>query len=593
MGMNYVDSFDLFGVKARQRPCKPGVGAPTTATEGAVGELYMDTDTGALYKCIAVADGVYTWEKVSATGSINYDKTVKAINHRGGCNIAPENTIPAFILSKQMGFNYVEADVVFTSDFVPVLLHDDTIDRTSNGTGNVWEMTYQDIFQYDFNYLNGKKIQGYDGVKIATFDEFIRCCKNLGLHPYIELKTPKVTYSGEWFAGLVEIVKSCGMQDEVTWISFNHRLLKHIKNADPTARLGYLNTSFDGDDVLRWDYVKEIITDTNEVFMNINTAALTPSVISRCKKEGYPVEAYCPNDTAWIETMDSYISGVTSDTLIAGKVLSENASIYAPAIVYSITNNLVNAVSSNTVAYALNGDSYFAELRPNSGMVLVDVSVNMNGENVTADVYADGVISISNITGNIVVTASASYFNSGTLVNKWDLTESITDTIGNKTFSLIGTTAQTDNGVKMSASGDYAGINLGAITNDLRIEVDVAEMNATFENNAIKRLIGYDNANSSYALVWYGTQGCWAVYNANGYALIMSELTDVNYFSGKTVAIEILTSGIVRIYADGVMLGEVEQAVSNVFIRLSGSGSATYYSATFSGMRVYQLGPQS
>ena len=66
--MNYVNSFDLFGVPAKQIPATPGSGAPTTATEGAVGCLYMDTDTGNLYKCTAVADGVYTWVEAGNGG---------------------------------------------------------------------------------------------------------------------------------------------------------------------------------------------------------------------------------------------------------------------------------------------------------------------------------------------------------------------------------------------------------------------------------------------------------------------------------------------------------------------------------------------
>lgn len=59
--MNYVKSFDLFGVPAKQIPSITESGAPTTETEGAVGCLYMDTDTGNLYKCTAVVDGEYTW----------------------------------------------------------------------------------------------------------------------------------------------------------------------------------------------------------------------------------------------------------------------------------------------------------------------------------------------------------------------------------------------------------------------------------------------------------------------------------------------------------------------------------------------------
>lgn len=59
--MNYVDSYDIFGVEIKQIPCITGTGAPSTSTVGAVGMLYMDTDTGDMYKCVATASGVYTW----------------------------------------------------------------------------------------------------------------------------------------------------------------------------------------------------------------------------------------------------------------------------------------------------------------------------------------------------------------------------------------------------------------------------------------------------------------------------------------------------------------------------------------------------
>lgn len=59
--MNYVKSLNLLGVEARQNPSLTGAGAPTDSTEGAVGEFYMDTNTGDLYKCTAVSNGVHTW----------------------------------------------------------------------------------------------------------------------------------------------------------------------------------------------------------------------------------------------------------------------------------------------------------------------------------------------------------------------------------------------------------------------------------------------------------------------------------------------------------------------------------------------------
>ena len=63
--MNFVDSLKIFGVEARQKPSITGSGSPTTETEGAVGEFYMDTDTGDVYKCTAVADGAYIWKNTN------------------------------------------------------------------------------------------------------------------------------------------------------------------------------------------------------------------------------------------------------------------------------------------------------------------------------------------------------------------------------------------------------------------------------------------------------------------------------------------------------------------------------------------------
>lgn len=66
--MNYAESFNIWGAPVRQLPCKLINGAPTSATEGAVGDMCMDTNTGAQYKCTAVTNGVYTWVLVGEGG---------------------------------------------------------------------------------------------------------------------------------------------------------------------------------------------------------------------------------------------------------------------------------------------------------------------------------------------------------------------------------------------------------------------------------------------------------------------------------------------------------------------------------------------
>ena len=90
---------------------------------------------------------------------------IRAVNHRGWNWYAPENTIPAFIQSKENGFDAVECDVHWTSDGVPVILHDDTINRTARNedgteldeTVNIWDITFEDVRKLDFGIRNGEK----------------------------------------------------------------------------------------------------------------------------------------------------------------------------------------------------------------------------------------------------------------------------------------------------------------------------------------------------------------------------------------------------------------------------------------------------
>ena len=69
--MDFVKSFDLFGQQVTQIPSTTGEGAPTAYTEGAVGCLYMDTNTGQMYKCISVINGVYIWVSVGEVASVH------------------------------------------------------------------------------------------------------------------------------------------------------------------------------------------------------------------------------------------------------------------------------------------------------------------------------------------------------------------------------------------------------------------------------------------------------------------------------------------------------------------------------------------
>lgn len=237
---------------------------------------------------------------------------VKGVNHRGFNTEAPENTLPAFILSFKKGFKYVECDVAFTSDNVAVLLHDSTINRTSNGSGSIASLTYAQVLQYDFgSWFNSK----YAETKIPTLAEFLVLCRNLGLHPYIEIKSD-TNYSQEQLQKIVDLVAAYGMKGNVTYISFSLSFLQSLKNIDSMARLGYLVQSVSSTTI---SDAKGLLTGFNEVF--IDSSAYGSSVVALCKDAGLPLEAWTINNEATIKSLDSFISGVTSDSLVLEQIV--------------------------------------------------------------------------------------------------------------------------------------------------------------------------------------------------------------------------------------------------------------------------------
>ena len=254
----------------------------------------------------------YQGNVISVGNSADYDKTVKAVAHRGYSSVAPENTLPAYKLAKEMGFFYVETDISFTSDGVPVCLHDATIDRTSNGTGNINNLTWAQVQSYDFGSWKSAE---YTGTKIPSFEQFISLCRNIGLHPYIELKDT-ATYSEAQIQSLVDIVKAYGMKGKVTWISFSSTYLTYVKNYDSSARIGFVVSGLTASNITTANGLK---TTDNEVF--IDTSALTNAAATLCINGNLPMEVWTVDSESTILSMNPYITGVTSNSLIAGKVL--------------------------------------------------------------------------------------------------------------------------------------------------------------------------------------------------------------------------------------------------------------------------------
>lgn len=265
----------------------------------------------------------YNEESVSKTTSIDGDIVdmyatwrkwnMISINHRGYAE-APENTLSAYRLSKKKGFTYVEADVAFTRDHVAVLLHDTTVDRTSNGTGKISEMTFEEARKLDFGSWKSSE---YEGEQIPSFEEFIRLCRQLRLRPYIEIKTSDIC-TKEDLESMVDLVASCRMEDNVTWISFSAQYLQYIKEYNPSARLGYVVSKVNESAI---DTVLSLKTDSNHVFVNASYGKLTESGIQLCKQNELKLEVWTIDNEDTIRKINPYITGITSNRLNANDIL--------------------------------------------------------------------------------------------------------------------------------------------------------------------------------------------------------------------------------------------------------------------------------
>lgn len=155
--------------------------------------------------------------------------------HRGASALAPENTIPAFKLARDMGADGIELDVHLSSDGKLMVIHDETIDRTSNGSGRVVDMTCAQLKGHDFS--NG--FSEYAGARIPTLKEVYGLLKNTDMTINVEIKCDVVIYWGIWDK-LIELEKEMGMQGRILYSSFNHYVLLKMRELDPKCKIGLL-----------------------------------------------------------------------------------------------------------------------------------------------------------------------------------------------------------------------------------------------------------------------------------------------------------------------------------------------------------------
>lgn len=158
--------------------------------------------------------------------------------HRGASKIAPENTEAAFQKAMQMGADGVELDVQLTKDKKLVVIHDERVDRTTNGIGYVKDLTLKEIKKLDAgSYFSPK----FAGERILTLEEALELTRNSKLIN-IEIKNIIIKYKNIE-REVVSIIKKMNLESKVICSSFNHYSIAMIKQLSPEIKTGLLYVS--------------------------------------------------------------------------------------------------------------------------------------------------------------------------------------------------------------------------------------------------------------------------------------------------------------------------------------------------------------
>ena len=235
-----------------------------------------------------------------------HNNKVKMIAHRGFSGYSPENTIPAFRLAGSNKYWGAECDVQETSDGKFVIMHDDTVDRMTNGTGSVSSKTLTQIKNLTID--SGNFIKFNPTLRVPTLEEYLQICKECGLIPVIELKSIKIAS----IPNFLDILNSHQVLDCCLIISFDKSILEAIRMENEKVEIAYLSNTMTSADIT---YCSE-----KRFHINVLHTAITKALIEEAHKKDVLVGAWTIDDKTTIDILISNgIDFITANGYIRGK----------------------------------------------------------------------------------------------------------------------------------------------------------------------------------------------------------------------------------------------------------------------------------
>ncbi len=229
----------------------------------------------------------------------------KVIGHRGACAYAPENTLASFRKAAEQGARWVEFDVRLTRDGDLVLMHDDTLKRTTNGTGRVIDHDGASLTKLDAGSWFGA---AFAGERVPTLAECIALLADLKLGADIEIKTaPAATPATA--AALARILDAHWPQAAPPPLisSFEVSALEAMKALAPQWPRGVLVQKLEGE----W---RRLLDRLDAATFILDHRPLSEESVAAALQGGRPVLCYTVNDPSRARDLfDWGVSGVFTD----------------------------------------------------------------------------------------------------------------------------------------------------------------------------------------------------------------------------------------------------------------------------------------
>ncbi|MFD1851644.1 glycerophosphodiester phosphodiesterase [Oceanobacillus bengalensis] len=200
---------------------------------------------------------------------------IRGIAHRGYPIEYPENTMSSFQAAIKMGFTHMELDVHLSKDGVPVVMHDHTIDRMTDGQGQIRHYTFQELRAFS--------IEGNE--KIPSLEEVLQLAKDK-IIVSIELKKPNLYNDIE--EKVLKVVQNMDMMNQVYFISFDYKSLAKLRKMSSEVALGPLVNK-----MKRTHF--RLMEDLQAEYLAVRFDGIKEKYVRKCEKQGIQLVAWTVN----------------------------------------------------------------------------------------------------------------------------------------------------------------------------------------------------------------------------------------------------------------------------------------------------------